>query len=75
MTLKKRWPNEADRARTEAIVQAKQILEQMEPMKEALSAGKPVSHVELLIRIIRMSDAANRIITELVAYGPYEFID
>ena len=75
MTLKKRWPNEADRARTEAISQAKKILTEMEPMKDALSAGKPVSHVELLVRIIRMSDAANRIITELVAYGPHEFID
>jgi hypothetical protein len=75
MTPKKRWPNEADHARTEAISQAKKILAQMDPMKDALEAGKPVSSMELQIRMGRMSDAANRIIQELVAVGPQKFLD
>lgn len=75
MTPRKRWPNEADHARTEAIAQAKKIISQMDPMKDALETGKPVSSVELLIRIVRMSDAANKIIEELVAFGPQNFIE
>ena len=36
MTPPKRWPNAAERARTESIAQAKKILLQMSPMKDAL---------------------------------------
>jgi hypothetical protein len=75
MTLKKRWPNEADHARTEAIAQAKKIIAQMEPMKDALESGKQVSSMELLIRLNRMSDAANKIIIELVTFGPQNFLE
>ena len=75
MTLKKRWPNEAERARTEAIAQAKKILALMDPMKDALENGKPVSSTELMIRIGRMSDAANRIIQELIEVGPKNFLE
>jgi hypothetical protein len=75
MTAKKRWPNEADRARTEAIAQARKILAQMEPMKDALEQGKPISMTELLIRLGRMSDAANEIIKELIAAGPQKFLE
>ena len=70
MTLKRRWPNDAERARTESIAQARKILAQMSPMKDALEAGKSVNSMELLVRLIRMSDSSNRIIQELMAFGP-----
>ena len=75
MTPKKRWPNESEHARTESIAQAKQILMQMAPMKDALELGKSVSSLELSIRIGRMSDAANKIIVELTAAGPQKFLE
>jgi hypothetical protein len=75
MTPKKRWPNEADHARTEAIARARKIIAQMEPMKDALEEGKPVSSMELSIRMGRMSDAANKIIELLVAFGPQKFME
>lgn len=75
MTPKKRWPNEADHARTEAIAQARKIIEQMEPMKDALEDGKPISSLELSIRLGRISDAANKIIAELIAFGPKNFVE
>jgi len=75
MTAKKRWPNEADHARTEAIAQARKVIAQMEPMKDALEEGKPVSSLELSIRLGRMSDAANKIIELLVTFGPKSFLE
>jgi hypothetical protein len=45
----------------------------MEPMKDALEEGKPVSSLELSIRLGRMSDAANKIIELMVAFGPQKF--
>jgi hypothetical protein len=75
MTPKKRWPNEADHARTEAIAQARKIVALMEPMKDALEKDRPVGSLELSIRLGRMSDAANKIIQELVAVGPQNFLE
>ena len=75
MTLKKRWPNEADHARTESIAQARKILSQMAPMKDALEEGKTVSSLELSVRLSRMSDAAHRIIEELSLFGVQKFVD
>jgi hypothetical protein len=75
MTPKKRWPNEAERARTESIAQAKKVILQMAPMKDALENSKPVSSLELAIRLNRMSDAAHKIIEELTAIGPKKFAD
>lgn len=75
MTPKKRWPNEADRARSESIAQARKILTQMAPMKDALEEGKTVSSLELSVRLGRMSDAAHRIIEELSHFGPQKFAD
>lgn len=75
MTPKRRWPNEAENARTESIAQAKKMLVQMAPMKDAIEAGKSVSSLELAIRLGRMSDAANRIIQELMASGPANFLE
>ena len=75
MTPKLRWPNVADHAQTESISQARRIIAQMEPMKAALEEGKPVSSLELSIRIGRISDAANKIIQELVTVGPQNFLE
>lgn len=73
MTPPKRWPNEAERARSEAISQANKILRLMAPMKDALDENKPVSSYELSIRLMRMSDATNVIIKELTAFSPRKF--
>ena len=75
MTPKKRWPNEAERARTEAISQARKAIAQMAPIKDALEAGKAVSSLELSIRMGRVSDAVHKIIEELAAVGPQKFAD
>lgn len=73
MTPPRRWPNEADHARTESIAQAKKIVQQMAPMKDAIEAGKSVSSLELMVRLSRMSDAANKIVEELMRVGPKIF--
>lgn len=73
MTPRKGFPPAAEGARTEAIAQAKKILLQMVPMKDALDDGKTVSSLELSIRMNRMSDAANRIIQELAAFSKHKF--
>ncbi len=75
MTPKRRWPNEAENARTESIAHAKKVIAQMAPMKDALEAGKSVSSLELAIRLGRISDSANRIIQELMAVGPQSFLE
>ncbi len=73
MTPKMRWPNYAAHAREESIAQARRILLQMDPMKEAIEEGKPISSTELSVRFGRMSDAANKIIIELMEVGPQKF--
>ena len=75
MTPKLRWPNQAEHARTEAISQARKVVAQMAPIKDALECGKAVSSLELSIRLSRMSDAAHKIIEELTAVGPQKFAD
>jgi hypothetical protein len=75
MTPKKRWPNEAEHARTEAIAQAKKIIALMEPMKDALEKERPVGSLELSIRIGRMSEAAYKIIVQLTSAGPQNFLE
>jgi hypothetical protein len=75
MTPKLRWPNQAEHARTESIAQARKMINQMAAMKDALEAGKPVSSLELSIRLGRMSDAAHKIIEELSVVGPQKFAD
>jgi len=66
MTPRKRWPNEADHARTEGIAQAQKIIAQLAPMKDAIESGKSIAVLELSIRITRISDSANKIIQELM---------
>lgn len=75
MTPRLRWPNQAEHARTESIAQARRALSQMSPMKDALEEGKPVSSLELSIRLGRISDSVHRIIEELTVVGPQKFAD
>jgi hypothetical protein len=42
-------------------------------MKDAIEQGKTVNSLELMIRMSRISDAANKIVQELAAFGPREF--
>ncbi len=75
MTARKRWPNEAEHARMDAICSAMQIKKQIEPMLEALEEGKMITSLELSLRLHRISNAANDIEIKLREAGPQEFID
>jgi hypothetical protein len=75
MTLRKRWPNEADHARLDSISLARRIRQQIEPMLEALEAGKLVSSLELSLRLNRISNAAGDIEVKLIEAGPQEFLE
>lgn len=75
MTPRKRWPNEAEHARMDSICLATQIKQQVLPMLEALEAGKPVTSLELSLRLHRISNAANNIEIKLREAGPQEFLD
>lgn len=75
MTLRKRWPNEADRARMDSIALARRIKQQILPMLEALEQGKLVSSLELSLRLNRISNAAGDIEVKLIEAGPQEFAD
>lgn len=75
MTLKKRWPNEADNARMDSIALARRIKQQIMPMIDALETGKSVTSLELSLRLARISTAANDIEVKLIEAGPREFAD
>ncbi len=75
MTARRRWPNEADHARLDGICLARRIKQQILPMLEALEEGKPVTSLELSLRLNRISNAANDIEVKLLQAGPQEFID
>ncbi len=75
MTARKRWPNDAEEARMNSICAALQIKKQIEPMLEALEAGKMITSLELSLRLHRISNAANDIEIKLREAGPKEFID
>ncbi len=75
MTPRKRWPNEADRARLDSITLALRIKQQIEPMLEALEHGKLVTSLELSLRLNRISNAAGDIQVKLIEAGPQEFLD
>jgi hypothetical protein len=73
VSYKIRWPNAAEHAREDAIAEARRIIAQLAPIKDAIEQGKMVSVLELQIRIGRVSDAANIIIQELIKVGPQNF--
>jgi hypothetical protein len=75
MTPRKRWPNEADHARLDAIALARRVKTQILPMLEALEQGKMVTSLELSLRLNRISNAANEIEVKLIEAGPKEFLD
>lgn len=75
MTPRKRWPNEADHARLDAISLARRVKSQILPMLEALEQGKMVTSLELSLRLNRISNAANEIEVKLIEVGPQEFLD
>lgn len=75
MTLRKRWPNEADRARMDSISLARKIRLQITPILDALEAGKVVSSLEISLRLNRISMAAGDIEVMLIEAGPQEFLE
>jgi|GEM_PF-2360349 hypothetical protein len=75
MTPRKRWPNEADNARLDAIALARRVKAQIGPMLDALEGGKAVSSLELSLRLNRISNAANEIEVKMIQAGPQDFID
>ena len=75
MTPRKRWPNEADNARLDAIALARRVKAQISPMLDALEGGKAVSSLELSLRLNRISNAANDIEVKLLQAGPQDFVD
>lgn len=75
MTPRKRWPNEANNARIDAIALSQRISNQILPMLDALEAGKVVTSLELSLRLTRISNAAKDIEIKLRDAGPNEFVD
>ena len=75
MTPKKRWPNEAENARMDALALAKKISQQVLPMVAALEEGKSVSALELSVRLMRINTAAKDIELKLVRAGPTTFLE
>lgn len=75
MTARKRWPNEAEHARMDAIALAERVKGQIIPMLEALESGKSVSALELALRLNRISNAANEIKLKLLEVGPAKFLE
>jgi len=75
MTPKRRWPNEAEHARMDAIALAEKVKMQVLPMLDALEQNKNVSAQELLLRLARISNAANEIKLKLLEVGPHKFLE
>lgn len=69
MTLRKRWPNEADWARQEAIAKARKIDNLSRPMLD----GEAMTEVERVQRAGQICRAALEIVHALLAAGPQEF--
>lgn len=75
MTPRKRWPNEAENARMDALALAKKISQQVLPMVAAIEEGKSVSALELSVRLIRINAAAKDIELKLLQAGPSKFLE
>ena len=75
MTARKRWPNEADNARMDAIALAERVKAQVMPMLDALEQNKNVSAIEMALRLSRILNAANEIKLKLIEVGPQNFLD
>lgn len=73
MSLKKRWPNEAEAARMDAIVRSKSIKNHVDTMLNDLEKGKTVSSLELSIRLGRILQAASDIEASMIEAGDRKF--
>ncbi|MBI5933296.1 MAG: hypothetical protein HY867_06275 [Chloroflexi bacterium] len=69
MTPRKRWPNEADWARMDAIALAQRI----ETMAAPISAGEAMTEIERIQRAHQIETLALKIINCLLAVGPQAF--
>lgn len=73
MSMRKRWPNEAENARMDAIARAKSIKNHVDTMLSDLEKGKTVSSLELSIRLSRILQAAGAIETSMIEAGDRKF--
>lgn len=73
MSLRKRWPNEAENARLDSIALAKKIKAHVNTMLNDLEVGKTVSSLELSIRLGRILQASGEIETCLIEVGDRKF--
>jgi hypothetical protein len=69
MTARRRWPNEADWARLDAIARAQKIISLSRPMFD----GERMTDLERVQRAGQICLAALEIISGLQAAGPQEF--
>jgi len=66
MTPKKRWPNDADWARLDAIKLAQDVTEQTDCLITQLENNKPIIPLELSVRLARIQKAAMQIEHKLI---------
>lgn len=69
MTRRKRWPNEADWARQDAIAKAHKIDELARPILE----GQGMTEIERIQRAGRICREALEIVEKLLAVSPQKF--
>lgn len=69
MTLRKRWPNEAEWARLDAIARAQRIDDLARPVLD----GEAMTEIERIQRAGQICRAALEIVKDLQAAGPQEF--
>ena len=73
MSLRKRWPNEAENARMDAVTRARSIKTHVDTMLSDIEKGKTVSSLELSIRLSRILQAASAIETSMIEAGDRKF--
>ncbi len=71
MTPRKRWPNEADWARQNAIAGAQRIDRLARPILD----GEGMTEIERIQRAGQICRAALEIVKDLLAVGPQEFLE
>lgn len=73
MTQGKRWPKNVNDARVDSLTQAKLIYRTVQPIIDQLDHRRPVDPMELVLRMHRVSDAAQKIVFNLQVTAPLEF--
>ena len=69
MTPRKRWPNEADWARLDAIANAQRI----DALSRPILDGEGMTEIERIQRAGQICRAALQIVRDLTTVGPQEF--